>query len=1150
MPTRIGRYQLVTPLGAGSFGEVFEAVDVVRGDRVALKLLRRESPEAVARFKREFRVLRELVHPNLVALDELGRDGDRWYFTMALVDGARDVTRWLGGGVSAVPTIATEDSAAPAVGAPVVLEPARLGAVLIQLADALDAVHAAGRLHCDLKPANVLVDCDGRLRLCDFGLVAELGARGPEGTAWFAAPEQLAGLALGPATDWYAVGALLYEAHAGRPPFVGSADEVRAAKQAGLPPALAALAPGAAPAVAALVDRLLAREPAARPGSAEVRAVAASLLGGAAPAAIQIERDAALVGRARELALLAEAWRAAAAGPVVVRVVGPSGIGKTALCRAALAALPADTWVLAGRCYDREHMPFRAVDPIVDAAVARLAALPVEVRATLVPRELGALARWFPVVRTVVADAEAVPPGEVRTRAFAAARALVARLAAHARLVLWIDDWQWSDEGSASLLTAALTGPGGPPVLCLLSSRTDDAAAPALTVDGLERTRLLSLEPLPDGDAAALARSLGRADDADAIAREAGGSPFWVRELARVGAGRGAGSVDELVRARVGGLDAGAQAVLTTVAVAGGPLDEATAIAAASVDGPVERAVIVRLRAAGLLRAAGVSGAVDTYHDRVREAVVDGLAAAARRAVHGRLARALSAAGGDGERVARHQRDAGDHAAARATAHRAAAHALAVGTPERAAALYALAAEVAADDDERRSMLTARGEALAVAGHGPASAAAFVAAAAAAPPLEALRLRRRAAELLLRAGHVEPGRAAAAEVLAAHGVPWRRGPRGLVASLVWQRARLAVRGTRPRSSAVDGGVAARELERIDALWGLAAALSMTDHLRGAELQVRNLRAALAAGEPVRLSRSLTLEAIYSATAGGRGRARSRGLIARAAALAEDTGDPLARAMILLAEGVCAHQAGEWPAARDRCARAIAALEPLPATFHELASARFFWLEALLYLGELDTLAAAVPRFLDDAARRGDAYALVYLRGGPATFRWIVTGEVSRGLSEVRTVAAELPRDGFHVPHLLVLLSEVQLLLAAGDADGAWDRLARDWRALERSFLLQAQNVLVEMVALRGRVALASGRAALARRAAARIRRERVPWGDALAALLEAALAPPTDATAAWARAAAACDASAMPLHAAAARSPDAVAAAVLAPRHR
>ena len=1130
MSGSLGRFELGELLGTGAFGEVHAARD--RGERVALKRLKHVSPDALARFKREFRALRDVVHPNLIALHELGCVDDVWFYTMELIDGV-DVTRWLGGGVGARATLASGDDerAVAAATAALAVAPTRLAAVLRQLADALDAVHGAGRLHCDLKPNNILVDAAGRLRVCDFGLVADVGDRSAHGTAWFMAPEQVAGAALGPAADWYAIGVILFELIAGRPPFVGTAEEVRAIKQRTPAPGLATVAPGTPAAIAALVDGMLATAPTARAGAAEARATAARLDG--APLVddrATVVREVPLVGRDDALAALDRAATAAHTRAVIVRVLGPSGIGKSALCRSWLAGLPTTTWVLPGRCYDREHMPFRAIDPAIDALVTRLAALAPEARAAFIGDDVGALARLFPVVRRLDGGSDDGPPEDARRRGFAAARRLFARLAAAHRVVIWLDDLQWSDAGSGALLAELLRGDDAPPILCLASCRSEDAGtSPVLAA--LARADLdvrdLTLTALDAEAGAAMARALGRDRDAELIAREAAGSPFLVRELALAARGPRpeALSVDHVVRARVASLPPGCQALLAAVALAGGPLTRTTALLAAP---DADAVAAVALRHAGLLRTATArddDDVLDTYHDRVREAVIDGLAAPARRALHARLATALlAAATPELERVALHQRDAGDRVAAHATARAAAA---AAATPERAAALHHLAAELADDDRDRRAARIARAEALVAAGHGHTAAAAFADATDGATDDDALVLRRRAAEMLLRGGYLDAGRATAAAVLAAHGVRWPRTPRAVVASLLVQRARLAVTVAPRTPRALD----ARGRERIDALWGLAGALSMTDHLRGAELQARNLRAALGAGEPVRLSRSLALEAIYSATAGGRGRARSRSLIARARSLATATGDPLAIGVVELAVGVCAHQAGEWRAARDGCATAIAALEPLPGAFFELANARLFWLESLVYLGELDALAAAVPRLLDDAVARGDAYSITFLRGGPPSFRWIHAGEPGRVLADTRAVAATLPRGVFHVPHLLLMLAELQAHLASDDGAAAWAVVERDWPALDRSLLLRAQNVLIEITSLRGRAALASGRLDVARAAAARIRKERMPWGDALAALLDAGAVDDRDA---WRAAAAACTACTMPLHAAAA----------------
>src|SRR5262250_1675565 len=145
-----GRFELRGTLGAGGAGVVYRAFDRLMQREVALKLLRQASGRDLYRFKKEFRALADIVHPNLVALHELhAADGD-WYFTMELVEGVSFID-WVR--PPAAP-IAAARSRQDILAAP--LDVGRLASALIQLADALVALHRAGKLHRDLKPSNVL----------------------------------------------------------------------------------------------------------------------------------------------------------------------------------------------------------------------------------------------------------------------------------------------------------------------------------------------------------------------------------------------------------------------------------------------------------------------------------------------------------------------------------------------------------------------------------------------------------------------------------------------------------------------------------------------------------------------------------------------------------------------------------------------------------------------------------------------------------------------------------------------------------------------------------------------------------------------------------------------------------------------------------
>src|SRR5215813_10695953 len=150
-----GRFEVRGTLGAGGAGVVYRAFDRQLQREVALKLLRQASGRDLYRFKKEFRALADIVHPNLVALHELHASDGAWFFTMELIDGASFID-WVRPS-RAVGVRSRQDIAA----AP--LDAARLPGALVQLVNALLALHRAGKLHRDLKPSNVLVTPSGRL---------------------------------------------------------------------------------------------------------------------------------------------------------------------------------------------------------------------------------------------------------------------------------------------------------------------------------------------------------------------------------------------------------------------------------------------------------------------------------------------------------------------------------------------------------------------------------------------------------------------------------------------------------------------------------------------------------------------------------------------------------------------------------------------------------------------------------------------------------------------------------------------------------------------------------------------------------------------------------------------------------------------------
>ena len=365
-------------------------------------------------------------HPHLVVLYELVSDAGLWFFTMELLDGVNFLAHVRGAGPS-------REALAPE-------RVARLREALPQLAEGVLALHAAGKLHRDIKPGNVLVTREGRVVVLDFGLAAELDRSGRYlsvrpgllGTLDYMAPEQAAALPVSPASDWYSVGVMLYEALTGGPPFEGAPQNLLMAKQRDDPPSPASRAAGVPDDLAVLCLELLRREPSARPTGAEILR---RLHSGATGPQTGPPRGGGevplVVGRQRHLAALAEAFAEARRGAVVVTAVhGRSGAGKSTLLHCFLDGLSerGEAVVLAGRCYEQESVPYKALDSLIDALSRHLEGLPRLEAEALLPRDILALARVFPVLRRVSAVAEGpyragdtTEPQEVRRRSLAGA---------------------------------------------------------------------------------------------------------------------------------------------------------------------------------------------------------------------------------------------------------------------------------------------------------------------------------------------------------------------------------------------------------------------------------------------------------------------------------------------------------------------------------------------------------------------------------------------------------------------------------------------------------------------------------------------------------------------------------------------------------
>ncbi|HEX6244733.1 MAG TPA: AAA family ATPase, partial [Polyangiales bacterium] len=491
----LGRFEVVRCIGRGGMGKVFEARDRQEGFAVALKVLSDPSDQALARLKREFRLLRDLSHPHLVAMYELHVEQELPFFTMELIDGP------------ALDQVLARGA---------LLDPSFVTRAVLQLGDALATLHARGTVHGDVKPSNILVQRGGPLVLVDFGVARSLGdthSTGIAGTPAYMAPERLCGAPADAPGDWYALGAVLAELLARVPSAAPEDERLRALRELRL--------------------GLQAHQPARRSGPREL--LAALGVTGTRAHDPWFDQGTSFVGRQRELEQLRRALARCEPQSVVCAVSGEAGIGKTALVERFLASVQPDVLALRGRCYEDESLPYKGFEGVLDDLAAHLSRLPAERRHALVPHEVDALIQVFPSLQRVWPNLPhqlSARERSLRARRFAfdALGELLSHLACERRLVLFLDDLQWGDADGAALLSYLLSGPRAPVQLVIGTFRSDADGPCVRALLDLTTEPPLALGPLAPDACDDLARELSgdvlRPQLRQAVMRESAGSPL------------------------------------------------------------------------------------------------------------------------------------------------------------------------------------------------------------------------------------------------------------------------------------------------------------------------------------------------------------------------------------------------------------------------------------------------------------------------------------------------------------------------------------------------------------------------------------------------------------------------------------------------
>ena len=550
--TVLAGYRLDAVAGKGGMGVVYRATDLTLDRQVAIKLVApalAEDPGFRERFVAESKLAASLDHPNVIPIYQAGEDDGVLFQVMRYVMGAD------------LRTLLVRDGP---------LEPQRGVAIATQVAAALDAAHAAGLVHRDVKPANVLLTGDDHAYLTDFGLSKRISAAdGPTesgglvGTVNYVAPEQIRNQTLDGRTDTYALGCVVFHILTGSVPFPLESEEATLwAHLSTAPPPVSERRPGLPPALDAVLARALSKAPDDRQASASelsrelhaaidrgARATRSAPIQGPARIPLQlpliVPAAGRLVDRVQERAHVARCTASANdnAGQLVL-IAGEAGIGKTRLASELASTLFASGWtVLYGRVATESVVPY---EPFVEAIRHFLTHHPLQAGTfdAAIEPELAELARIMPELR-VTTGAQPYPEEDVhlkRYRLFEGVVALLHWILAESPVCLMLDDLQWADRATVLLLRHVLRSTQTARLLIVATCREEEIAPNSGLTEllgdlrreqRLERVALLGMDTRYTQEL--VEEVVGEQPPeqfAELLAEQTGGNPFFIEQVA------------------------------------------------------------------------------------------------------------------------------------------------------------------------------------------------------------------------------------------------------------------------------------------------------------------------------------------------------------------------------------------------------------------------------------------------------------------------------------------------------------------------------------------------------------------------------------------------------------------------------------------
>lgn len=720
VPANFGHYWILHEIARGGMGVVYEGEHVKTRERVALKTMLKASAFSLASFRHEIHSLRRVSHPGIVHIVDDGViNGIPWVampflrgrtlshylkdfwekpvrFSSEVIDETLPMTS--PGGDPARIIVA---SAPSAPGEPIP-SLARTLTLIRRLCVPLAYLHGEGLVHRDLKPGNVILQEGDRPVLIDLGLAVHRGVSGREelgidsiaGTACYMAPEQFRGDLIDARADLYALGCILYECVTGRPPFSGSWREVERQHLHDMPLKPSLLVPGLPPRLDDLILRLLEKHPQDRIGYAADIAAELIALGAAAepddgPPPLVHLYNPGLIGRTDDLAMLEDRVDTVAlrrrGGLVLVR--GESGVGKTRLVmeigRNAAKRLAVFTGICMAPGAGEVGATAAVASPLhplrsVLIAAADLVGGSVEEANRLFGPRGKVLSAYFPELMNLPGqvgqpEPASLSPEKARQRVITSLRETLWALAESRPILIVLDDLQWADDLTLSLLEALVkANSANRGVLIVATYRSEEtrpeledlARLPGVTTISLGR---LDRPSISEVVSRMLAKSTVPEGVIDALVACSNGNPFFVAEYLRAAIRAGilwrddqghfcfdAHGADEalaslalptnlatLISRRLDQLDAAGQDLAAWAAVLAQEIDENLLRAGDQRDDAFTEALDA-LMARQILEETETGG-LRFAHDKIREIAYQRLDEAVRTDLHRRAGEALEA---------------------------------------------------------------------------------------------------------------------------------------------------------------------------------------------------------------------------------------------------------------------------------------------------------------------------------------------------------------------------------------------------------------------------------------------------------------------------------------------------------------------------